>query len=139
MPDRQVEKKVCLLAHSPEFLLLREMLALQQEAGQAGRVKLPYVVIVNCHVGDLSSTILMMVIFVGMEKIAEGLHFSPLHVLEELSHPCRLLQDLLVKHQEPPHPTETSGIIACSFRLLTQMKPKRDSNFCSSINKIKST
>jgi hypothetical protein len=62
-----------------------------------------------------------------------------LHVLEELSHPCRLLQDLLAKHQEPPHPTETSGIRACSFRLLTQMKPKRDSNFCSSINKIKST
>ncbi len=82
MPEREVEKKLCLLTHSPEFLLLQEMFALQQEAGQAGRVKLPYVVIVNCHVGDLSSTILRMVIFVGMVKIAEGLHFSPLHVLE---------------------------------------------------------
>jgi hypothetical protein len=34
-----------------------------------------------------------------------------LHVLEELSHPCRPLQDLSVKHQDPPHPTETSGIM----------------------------
>jgi hypothetical protein len=107
---------------------------LQKEAAEMSVMQLaPDMVTVNSHVGSLSLGALMIVALVGMARVAMELQVSPLLLLTEklvllleyLSHPCRLLQDLLVKNQEPLHPTETLGNQGIKLQLLTQKKSSR--------------